>query len=105
MVVLRWVAFFIIGDLFTVVIVVAIAVLLTVALSFIGAVWDAGFDPYMTRILFEIRMEGRLGMSSGFQSSLATLKLLMILPGSFGGFAVARTSLVNDGWRFWRWRD
>ena len=95
--ILRWLAFFAIGDAaFS--LIVAGAFALPAVLQYIGAVWDAGFDFGLAQVFYDLRTDRHPSLLSVFFVSL-------ILPGVVVGFMFAARSRWYDGWRFWRWRS
>ena len=94
---LRWLAFFVIGDLLMAAIAVIGGGLFGLIIMFLGAVWESHFNLQIGVDLFTYRVEQA-------PSILGLLILSLFLPGLFGPFGLARRSLDRDGWRFWRWR-
>ncbi len=101
---LRYLAFFAVGDVLLAVMVVLILLPLWHLWLLIDATWTTAFnpayEPYGVRAawtIYRVKVEA-MGDASGFL--LGTL----ILPGLFGAFFMARESLRQPGWWFWRWR-
>ena len=97
MLVLRWLLFFVLGDVLVAVGVSSVVVPLVATSTYFGAVWDAGFDFELAGIFYDISTEHQM-------SFIELVVLGTFLPGLFGAFILANASLRNASWKFWRWR-
>ena len=103
MIVLRWLAFFVLGDIIVATVALAGVEGLIHVWFIVDAIWTTAFDPnyepYGIRAapsLYRLMLEGTMGLFG--------ITILMILgPGTLGAFGLANASLENNGWRFWTW--
>ena len=105
MLALRWLAFFVLADVITAIAVAGLIFLFMHIRSFLGAVWEALFnpiyEPYGLAIVWAI-------YSVKVEDAPSFVWLLFgaaVLPGLAIAFSVARKSLNHTTWRFWMWRD
>lgn len=102
--ILRWLAFFALGVVLSAALVPAAIVPIGHVGVFLGAVWDTAFnplyEPYGVRAawtLYTIKTED-------FPTFWQVAVMAAFLPGLIFAFALARESLNNMGWKFWKWR-
>ena len=106
---LRWLAFFVIGDvlmgmLLAVLWIATVAVVLPIKHAIYAFSW-AGWNLTLAWRVFLVQDWGAFDTTvAGVPVAVVSgMAVWMIILGPIAGWILARNSLDNEGWRFWRW--